>query len=261
MYRSLCNVEHATFSTIFDKLSHTWWDPNGPFRLLHEMNPLRIEYITQHVMSTFNIKSKYPLNDLRILDIGCGGGLLSFPLASLGAKVLGIDLSSNNIDYASKRSQLFPFSTLSLEFRHTSVQNLLQNVKEKKILPFNIIVAMEMIEHLESESHQRQMILDLLQLLEPGGLLFLSTMNKSCLSTLLTINIAEDLLSLVPKGTHDPNLYVAPEQIQNWINDSNKNDLHQTKVQSVQGIFYHPLNRTWIYIPWTGIHYMMAINR
>lgn len=243
MYKSLCNLEHATFSTIFDTFSHTWWDPNGPFRLLHEMNPLRIEYITQHAMSTFK-KSKYSLNDLRILDIGCGGGLLSFPLASLGAKVLGIDLSSSNIDYAFKRSRLFPFSTLSLEFQHTSVQDLLDSFKEKKILPFNIIVAMEMIEHLESESHQKQMIFDLLQLLEPGGLLFLSTMNKSCLSTLLTIKIAENLLSLVPKGTHDPNLYVAPEQIQNWINDANKNELHQTRIQSIQGIFYHPFKRT-----------------
>ena len=249
----------STVNNVFDTFSHTWWKPQGPFRLLHAMNPLRIKYICQQLQTHhLSGQKNYPhhrsgdvLRGLSILDVGCGGGLLSFPLASFHpSRVLGIDLNARSVAFATEKARGFPYSELSIQFQNVSALDL---PKEKL---FDVVVAMEMMEHIASISEQREVFQQLLQLLAPGGMLFLSTINRSALSSLLTVHIAEKLLEIVPNGTHDPALYIKPNQIVDWTRQSNI-----AQVKSTQGMMYNPFNETWSAISWTGIHYMMGIQK
>jgi 2-polyprenyl-6-hydroxyphenyl methylase/3-demethylubiquinone-9 3-methyltransferase len=242
---------------VFQALGHAWWDPNGPFRLLSAMNPLRIEYILHHIKI---YRSEKPNS---VLDVGCGGGLLSFPLhmALRPSRTLGIDQCEPGIVCAKNRLQEFPYNTLvegkrgMLEFKNMSVQELVKSNPP----PFDVIAVMEMLEHIESTSDQELLVKQLLELLAPKGMLFLSTINRSWLAKLLTITIAEGF-DMVPKGTHDPEYYIKPSQIAQWVRDL-RVDGKRFICRSTQGILYEPLAQRWIKIPWDGIHYMMAIQR
>lgn len=232
----------------FDRLSKDWWNPEGYLKLLHQMNTTRIEYIkycllrneqeTLDIYQTSNQLSKRQplsgrwLSHLNVLDVGCGGGILSESLSRLGAaSVLGIDISSKSIQVAKKHQKTDP-SLTNLTYRETTAEAL---VKEEK--RFNLITVMETIEHVNDPE---AFLSKLFILLEPGGLLVLSTIERTFLSFLLTILIAERWLQLVPRQTHTWNKFVKQSEIKKWI-------LYHPNISLIdhRGVIFIPWKNQW----------------
>ena len=187
----------------FNKISNEWWDPNGKFKPLHKFNPVRIQFIKDNVKEHFKIKSDFePFKGLKILDVGCGGGLLSEPMARLGAKVIGIDASKNNIEVAKTHLKK---SNLKVEYLCSSPEKILKIGKK-----FDVILNMEIVEHVDN--------LDLFikkssSLLKSNGVMFVATINKTLKSYLFAIIGAEYVLKWLPIGTHQWEKFVKPEDI------------------------------------------------
>lgn len=204
----------------FAKDSNHWWDENGPFKPLHRLNPVRIEYIKsqicEHFQRDFNdIKA---LKKLSILDIGCGGGLVCEPLARMGASVTGIDADQQAIDIAKKHSEL------SINYVCDDAQNLTET--------YDVVLALEVIEHVSDIS---TFIKTCAQRLKPGGILIMSTLNRTPKSYLLGIIGAEYILNWVPKGTHSWKKFVKPSEITNHARP------HNLKPRDVTGMIFNPL--------------------
>tara|TARA_A100001011_G_scaffold296563_1_gene309133 strand:+ start:3011 stop:3739 length:729 start_codon:yes stop_codon:yes gene_type:complete len=214
----------------FSKIANEWWNPEGKFKPLHKFNPIRINYLKNNIIKHFNIKikKKYkPLEGVRILDIGCGGGLLSEPMSRLGAKVTGIDASFNNIKVAKFHSKK---QNLKINYLCSSPDNL--NSKKK----FDVILNMEIVEHVDN--------LDLFikkssNLLKKNGIMFVATLNKTLKSYVFAIIGAEYVLQWLPIGTHEWDKFVTPE---NLINLSKKNKLKEKKID---GLKFDMLNNQW----------------
>lgn len=219
----------------FSALSSKWWDKKGEFKLLHQMNPIRLRYIRNHVGMT--TRGETPLRGKRVLDVGCGGGILSEPLARLGAHVTGIDASLESIRVASKHAEL---NELKIDYQHITAENL----KSK----FDVVCALEIIEHVEN---QKEFIKSLVDLLNVNGMLFISTINKTLLSKFLTIYMAEYVLQLVPKNTHDYSKYISPQTIKSYAEEAGKN------VMDVQGLRYL---KNWQFCNSTQVNYIMLIK-
>ena len=186
----------------FSKISSEWWDPNGKFKPLHNFNPIRIKYIKDNSINHFNINNKmHPLKNLKILDIGCGGGLLSEPMSKLGAKVTGIDASINNIKIAKHHSDK---QKLKIDYICASPENL--KIKDK----FDIILNMEIVEHV---SDVNLFLKASSKFLKPNGLMFVATLNKTLKSYLFAIVGAEYILRWLPIGTHEWEKFVKPEDL------------------------------------------------
>lgn len=210
---SINQQEVEKFSAIADE----WWDPNGKFKPLHKFNPVRLKYI----IDTIN----KPLIDFTILDIGCGGGLLSVPLARLGAKVTGIDASEKNINVAKAYAER---EGLEIEYLCTSVEEL-----EKSNRKFDIVLNMEVIEHVEDvESFMRSSC----NLLKPEGLIFVATLNRNLKSFAFAKIGAEYILNWLPKGTHDWKKFFKPHEIVNLLEKNNIN------IEELKGVSYSPFN-------------------
>ena len=193
----------------FSKLADEWWDIKGKFKPLHMFNPIRIEYILEKITNHFKLDNnkKNFLKDLEILDIGCGGGLISEPMARLGGKVTGIDASQKNIKVASLHSKK---NNLSINYLNKSPEQL--NEKEK----FDIILNLEIVEHVDN--------LDLYlkscyKLLKKNGLMFTATINRTFTSYIKAIIGAEYILRWLPIGTHDWNKFIKPEEMQKKLTD------------------------------------------
>jgi len=188
----------------FSKLSKDWWNPNGKFKPLHLFNPARIKFIKEKLVSHFHLNhnSEEPLKKLKILDIGCGGGLLCEPLSRLGAQVTGIDASKNNIEAAKLHSK-----EMSLEINYIccSPENL--NLKNE----FDIILNMEVIEHV---SDVDLFIKNCAKLIKKNGIMFVATINKNLKSYLFAIVGAEYILRWLPIGTHDWNKFFTPNELE-----------------------------------------------
>ncbi len=213
----------------FSKLANEWWDIEGKFKPLHMFNPIRIEYILNISRSYFKIsKSKQlPLKNLKILDIGCGGGLISEPMCRLGANVTGIDASEKNINIAKLHASK---NNLDIKYLHTVPENFDQKDK------FDIILNLEVVEHVEN--------LDLYlsschKLLKQNGIIFTATINKTFTSYIKAIIGAEYILRWLPIGTHDWNKFLKPEELEKKIVD-----LGLTTVD-VSGLSFNPLLRKW----------------
>ena len=193
----------------FSLLSNKWWDKSGPFSALHKMANARIEFIKNNasrIISGNNLETKF-LDGLECLDVGCGGGILSERLSRLGAKVTGIDASENSINIAKEHSTK---SRLEIEYRCITTSNLLKSKKEKFLNKFDIVIASEVIEHV----NERKIFLsDISKLSRSGGLIVFTTINKSFLGILLGKFFAENILKVVPKNTHDPNKFISPEKL------------------------------------------------
>ncbi len=190
----------------FSKIAEEWWNPNGKFKPLHKFNPIRIEYIKNNIIKDFNISSNHkPLAGISILDIGCGGGLLSEPLARLGADVVGIDASKKNIDIAKHHLKK---SNLKIEYHDRSPENF--NYEKK----FDVILNMEIVEHVEDIP---KFINQSTKFLKNNGLMFI----------------------WLPIGTHDWNKFVKPENLENICN---KNSL---KLKSIDGVKFNPILNKW----------------
>jgi 2-polyprenyl-6-hydroxyphenyl methylase/3-demethylubiquinone-9 3-methyltransferase len=195
----------------FSKMAKDWWDPSGKFKSLHLFNPARIAFIREKLISHFklNSNSSKPLKELKILDIGCGGGLLCEPLDRLGATVTGIDPSSSNIEAAKLHSKKM---NLNIKYMHCSPENL--NFKDK----FDVILNMEVVEHVSNIS---LFIKNCARLIKKNGIMFVATINKNLKSYVFAILGAEYVLRWLPIGTHDWNKFLTPKDLE-IITNKNK---------------------------------------
>ena len=195
----------------FSKLAKDWWNPNGKFKPLHVFNPVRLGFIKEKVISHFKIKPNIeePLKDIRILDIGCGGGLLCEPLKRLGATITGIEASLKNIEVAKLHAKEM---NLNIEYIHSSPENL--NFKNK----FDVILNMEIVEHV---SNVELFIKNCSGLIKKNGIMFVATINKNLKSYLFSILGAEYILRWLPIGTHDWNKFLSPEDLEIVVKNNN----------------------------------------
>ena len=212
----------------FSKIASQWWDPNGKFKPLHNFNPIRIEYIKNSIIKHFKIKSSSKsLKKINILDIGCGGGLLSEPMCRLGANVVGIDASNKNIEVAKFHAKK---NNLKINYICSSPETLKTSKK------FDVILNMEIIEHVDDIDF---FIKKSSQLLKKDGLMFVATLNKTLKSYFFAIIGAEYVLRWLPIGTHDWEKFVKPEDL---IKISKKNNL---KIEDVDGLKLDVLKNKW----------------
>ena len=213
----------------FSKLADEWWDVNGKFKPLHMFNPIRIEYILDEITKHFKLdgKTKLPLKGLEILDIGCGGGLISEPMARLGGNVTGIDAAEKNIKIASLHSKE---SNLKINYQDKSPEQL----KEKE--KFDIILNLEIVEHVENLDLYLQSCYNLLK---RNGLMFTATINRTLTSYVKAIIGAEYVLRWLPIGTHDWNKFVKPEELQKKLTEK------KFTTNNIKGLEFNPIFNKW----------------
>ena len=212
----------------FSKIAEEWWNPSGKFKPLHKFNPIRIKYIKDNLINDFNLKNKKkPLQNLKILDIGCGGGLLSEPMARLGAKVTGIDPISKNIEIAKHHLKK---SKLNINYYNFSPEKFKSNNK------FDVILNMEIIEHVENID---LFIKQSAMFLKKSGIMFIATLNQTLKSYLFAIVGAEYILKWLPIGTHNWQKFVKPKEL---IKICKKNSLI---LKSVEGMSFNPIINKW----------------
>ena len=223
----------------FSRIAEEWWNPNGKFKPLHNFNPIRIKYIKDNIIEDFNIKtSSKPFKNIKILDIGCGGGLLSEPMCRLGASVVGIDASQKNIEVAKFHAKK---SKLKIDYKVASPEKL------KTRLKFDVILNMEIVEHVEDINF---FIKESSKLLRKNGVMFIATLNKTLKSYVFAIIGAEYILKWLPIGTHDWEKFVKPNDL---INISKKNNL---KLKKLDGMKFDLLNDSWKVSSDTSINYI-----
>ena len=211
----------------FSKIASEWWNPNGKFKPLHKFNPIRIRYIKDNIIKNFNLNpSSEPLKKIKILDIGCGGGLLSEPMCRLGADVMGIDASKNKIEIAKIHAKK---NKLKINYMCATPEVL----KNKK---FDVILNMEIVEHVEDVNF---FIKKSSELLKKDGLMFVATLNKTLKSYLFAIIGAEYFLRWLPIGTHDWNKFVKPEELVKISENSN------LKLEKLDGMSFNFLTDRW----------------
>ena len=229
----------------FSSLAEEWWDVKGKFKPLHMFNPIRIEYITQMIRKYFKISDQNinPFNELKILDIGCGGGLISEPMARLGAKVTGIDASEKNIKIAKIHSQE---SNLKINYLNSSPERL--DEREE----FDIILNLEVIEHVEDVELY---IKSCNKLLKKNGLMFTATLNRTITSYIKAIVGAEYILRWLPIGTHDWNKFLRPEELEKKLSIEN------FKTIEVKGLVFNPLNSKWKKSDNLSVNYIICSSK
>ena len=212
----------------FSKIASEWWSPNGKFKPLHKFNPIRIKYIKDNIINEFRLgKSIKPLKNINILDIGCGGGLLSEPMCRLGANVIGIDASKKNIEVAKYHSKK---NKLNIKYICTSPENL--KIKKK----FDVVLNMEIVEHVNDINF---FIQKSAMLLKKNGIMFVATLNKTLKSYIFAIVGAEYILKWLPIGTHEWDKFVKPN---NLINIAKKNNLN---FKEIDGMTFNPITDEW----------------
>jgi len=228
----------------FSKIAEEWWDPEGKFKPLHIFNPLRIKYIKDSIIKHFKIKKKkLPLSGLKILDIGCGGGLITEPMSRLGANITGIDASEKNIKIAKAHLKK---NKLKINYKCVSPENL--NQKEN----FDVILNLEIIEHVEDVE---LFIEKSSKLLKKDGLMFVATINKTLKSYLFAIIGAEYILRWLPIGTHDWENFVEPSKL---ILLGEKNRL---KINKIDGIKFDIISNNWNLSKDKSINYITEFKK
>jgi len=223
----------------FSKMADEWWDPSGKFKPLHKFNPIRIQYIKENIIGNFKLKiKKKPLDKIAILDIGCGGGLLSEPMTRLGANVTGIDASSKNINIAKHHAKK---NKLKINYICSSPEKL--KIKKK----FDVILNMEIVEHVDDINF---FINSCSTLLKKNGLMFVATLNKTLKSYMFAIIGAEYVLRWLPIGTHDWEKFIKPEDLKNILS---KNNL---KLEKLDGMNFNIIKDEWSVSSDTSINYI-----
>jgi 2-polyprenyl-6-hydroxyphenyl methylase / 3-demethylubiquinone-9 3-methyltransferase len=230
----------------FERLANEWWDANGKLRPLHNQGPARLGFIRDALVRHFERPSKElkPMRDLSILDVGCGGGLVSEPLARLGAKVTGIDPTIDSIAVARRHAQ---GQGLDIDYRTASVEEL-QAAGET----FDAVVCMEVIEHVPDPA---AFVRSLGALVRPGGALILSTLNRTWKSYALAIVAAEYVLGWLPRGTHDWNRFVTTDELGRYLGDAGFGP------PQLSGIIYDVMNDSWRLGSDTDVNYIAATSR
>ena len=219
----------------FEKLAGRWWDPHSEFKPLHDINPLRLDYIDRHAS----------LQGKRVIDVGCGGGLLTEGMAARGAQVTGIDMGKAPLSVARLHQHE---SGLEIDYQQTTVEQLV----EAQAGSFDIVTCMEMLEHVPDPALT---ISACAKLLKDDGSLFLSTINRNPKSYLFAVIGAEYILGLLPKGTHDYSRFIRPSEMEAW---SRKNGLH---LADITGLVYNPLTREYKLNSDVSVNYMACFQR
>ena len=228
----------------FSKLADEWWDPEGKFKPLHNFNPVRLRYIKDTITKKFGNKSeKLPLKDIKILDIGCGGGLLSEPLSRLGATVTGIDASDRNIKIAKMHLKK---SKLDVDYYCSSPDKFF--AKEK----FDVVLNMEIVEHVDNVDF---FLLKSSELLKKNGLMFIATLNKTLKSYVFAIIGAEYILKWLPIGTHDWNKFLTPKDL---IRICKNNSLN---LNELIGVKFDVLKNEWIVSEDSSVNYLAQFSK
>ena len=229
----------------FSSLAEEWWDINGKFKPLHMFNPIRIEYILETILAYFKIdkNKESPLKNLKILDIGCGGGLISEPMTRLGADVTGVDASSKNINIAKAHAKK---NNLDITYLNGVPEGL--DTQNK----FDIILNLEVVEHVEN--------LDLylescFKLLKPSGIMFTATLNRTFTSYIKAIVGAEYILRWLPVGTHDWNKFIKPEELEKKISDLRFSTINLT------GLSFNPFFQEWKRTKDLSVNYILVAQK
>ncbi|XP_021245339.1 ubiquinone biosynthesis O-methyltransferase, mitochondrial isoform X1 [Numida meleagris] len=229
----------------FQLLAHRWWDEQGEYSALHSMNDIRVPFIRDTLL---NMGSAYqrgsPLSGIKILDVGCGGGLLSEPLGRLGASVTGIDPLEENIRTADQHKSFDPVLAKRIQYKASS----LEEIVEESVETFDVIVASEVVEHV---ADLEMFIKCCSRVLKPGGSLFVTTINKTQLSYILGIVVAEKIAGIVPEGTHEWEKFVPPEDLERLL------EANGFSVKTVNGMLYNPLTGSWSWMESTSINYAL----
>ena len=228
----------------FSKMASEWWNPEGKFKPLHKFNPIRIQYIKENIINNFKIKNKIkPLSGVSVLDIGCGGGLLSEPISRLGANVTGIDASDKNINIAKIHSKK---NNLKINYLCSSPEKL--KVKKK----FDVILNMEIVEHVEDLNFFLKYCS---KLLKKNGLMFVATINKTLKSYIFAIVGAEYILRWLPIGTHEWEKFVKPEDLKYILN---KNNL---SLKRIDGMNFNIIKDEWSVTKDLSINYITKFKK
>ena len=219
----------------FDDLARTWWDAEGDFKPLHRINPLRLDFI----------RARTTINGKRVLDVGCGGGILSESLANHGAQVTGIDMAEKPLQVA----RLHQFeSNLEIDYQLTSIEALSDALDEEQAGTFDVITCMEMLEHVPNP---QSVINACRRLLKTDGELFLSTINRNPKAYALAVIGAEYILKLLPRGTHDYDKFIKPSELARWLREAGFD------VQDIAGLSYNPLTETYALTQDTAVNYLV----
>ena len=228
----------------FSKIAAEWWNPNGKFKPLHKFNPIRIKYIKDNIIKKFNLNSSNkPLKTINILDIGCGGGLLSEPMSRLGASVVGIDASKKNIEVAK-----FHAKKNKLKINYICASPEILKIQKK----FDVILSMEIVEHVEDINF---FIKKSSELLKKNGLMFIATLNKTLKSYIFAIVGAEYILKWLPIGTHDWNKFIKPDEL---IKITKINNL---KLEKLDGINFDLLTSEWNLSSNNSVNYIAKFKK
>ncbi len=227
----------------FSKLADEWWDVEGKFKPLHMFNPVRIEYIIKTCSSYFTVDKNLPLKNLKILDIGCGGGLISEPMCRLGAKVTGIDASLKNINIAKAHAYQ---NKLNIEYLNKSPEQM--NQKEK----FDVILNLEVVEHVENLDLYLRSCRDLLK---NNGIMFTATINRTFSSYIKAIIGAEYILRWLPIGTHNWNNFLKPEELERKLSDLG------FLTQDISGLTFNPILKSWRETKNLSVNYIIVAKK
>lgn len=214
----------------FEAMAAEWWDPNGKFKPLHMLNPCRLDYITAQIAAEFerDSRDKAPFAGLRLLDIGCGGGLLSEPMARLGATVVGADAAPRNIPVAQVHAAQ---SGLDIDYRHTTAEDLAAAGEQ-----FDTVLNMEVVEHV---ADPQTYLTACQQLLKPGGLHICSTINRNPKSYAMAIVGAEYIMRWLPKGTHDWTKFITPDELFDLLRNAGLEPVDR------KGFVFNPITWGW----------------
>jgi 2-polyprenyl-6-hydroxyphenyl methylase/3-demethylubiquinone-9 3-methyltransferase len=220
----------------FSDLAHRWWDPDSEFRPLHQINPLRLDWINSHV----------PLDGKRVLDVGCGGGILSDSMARKGAEVLGIDLSGKALKVAQLHA--LEAGTTNVAYREVSAEDLAAEQPSS----FDVVTCMEMLEHVPDPA---SVVRSCAALAKPGGWVFFSTINRNPKAFLFAIVGAEYVLNLLPRGTHEYLKFVRPSELAGYCRGAGLDLVH------TRGMEYNPLTRRYWLSGDTSVNYLLATRK